>query len=243
MKRNNLISVVFIIFITIILVSCNVSVKGKWSESDKLKFQKETERVTQLSNLGADKTIFIECFLRKCEANYSSFEEANNDKNGSKKIALECSFEVFSNGSVKGKWSESDIQKFRKVIGDTKEILNLGENKTRWIECYLRKCETNYSSFFEANIDGEGCEKIALECNEEVLSNGSVTGKWSESDKQNLRNKLESVKELSNLGSKKAKWIKCFQRKCEAIYSSYYKANNDEKGLAEIALVCNEEVK
>ncbi len=76
---------------------------------------------------------------------------------------------ISCNGSVKGKWSESDKQNFRKDMQAVKELSNLGENKTKWIECYLSKCEANYSSYSKANTDEKGCEKIAEECGEEFL--------------------------------------------------------------------------
>ena len=44
------------------------------------------------------------------------------------------------------------------------------EDKKKFIECYLTKCETNYSSYFMADRDFEGCEKIALECTLEVFN-------------------------------------------------------------------------
>ena len=145
------------------------------------------------------------------------------------------------NGTVKGKWSESDKQKFRKDMDGIKELSNFGENKTKWIECYLSKCEANFSSYSEADADEKGCEKIAEECREEVLSNGSLKGKWSESDKQNFRKDMEGIEELSNFGKNKSKWIECYLSKCEANYSSYSKANTDEKGCEKIVEECGEE--
>ena len=149
---------------------------------------------------------------------------------------------VSCNGSVKGKWSESDKQKFYKEMEGVKELSNFGENKKKWIECYLSKCEANYSSYYKADTDEKGAAKIALECNDEVLSNGSVKGKWSESDKQNFYKEMEGVEELSNLGKNKKKWIECYLSKCEAKYSSFYKADSDEKGAAKIALECNDDI-
>ena len=37
--------------------------------------------------------------------------------------------------------------------------------------------------------------------------NGSHKGKWSESDKQNFRKDMKEVKELSNFGENKTKFI------------------------------------
>ncbi len=95
MKKWNSILIAIIIFIPLILISCNDSIKGKWSESDKQKFRKEMEEIEELSNFGLNKTKFIECYLSKCEANYSSYSEANTDEKGCGKIALECKDELY----------------------------------------------------------------------------------------------------------------------------------------------------
>ena len=76
---------------------------------------------------------------------------------------------ICCNGSTKGKWSEFDKLRFRQDMEGIEELSALGENKTKWIECYLSKCEANYSSYFEADSDIKGCEEIALECNEAIF--------------------------------------------------------------------------
>jgi len=164
MKRKNSILIVIMIFTSLIFSSCNTSVKGNWSDSDKQKFQIEMEAVEELSELGENKSKWIECYLIKCEANFSSFYQADSDAKGCEKIALECYDEVLSNGSVKGNWSEIDKQKFQSDMEAIEELSDLGENKSKWIQCYLNKCEANFSSYYQADSDEKGCEKIALEC-------------------------------------------------------------------------------
>jgi hypothetical protein len=39
----------------------------------------------------------------------------------------------------------------------------------KWIECYLSKCEANYSSYYKADTDEKGAAKIALECNDDII--------------------------------------------------------------------------
>jgi hypothetical protein len=75
------------------------------------------------------------------------------------------------NESQKRNWTETEKQQFRDEVSTVKDLSNFGENKSKWIECFLSKCEAKYSSIYEANQDEKGCEKIALECNNEVLSN------------------------------------------------------------------------
>lgn len=169
MKRVYSILKVVIVFAVLVLTSCNGSVKGKWSDSDKQRFIKEMEAIEELSNLGENKTKWIECYLNKCEANFSSYFMANTDEEGCEKIALECSEEILSNGSIKGEWSDFDKQSFRNDMESIEELSDLGEYKTEWIECYLNKCEANFASYYEANMDEKGCEKIAQECNEAIF--------------------------------------------------------------------------
>lgn len=167
MKKVNSTLLALGVFLFLVLNSCdNESVRGKWSESDKQKYYEVMENV-DLSPYGENKTKWIECCLRKAEAKYTSFNESEKDRDGILKLCLECNKEFFSNGSIKGKWSESDKQKSYKAMEDI-DLSNLGENKTKWIECYINKAEANYSSLNEADNDEKGCEKIAIECYEEI---------------------------------------------------------------------------
>lgn len=157
------------IFTSLLLVSCGGSTKGNWSEEDKAKFRTELLSVPELANLGEHKDAWIECCLNKCEANYSSFADCDKDKNGSEKMALQCNDEIFSNGSVKGNWSEKDKEKFRSDLNAVDELSNFGDDKAVWIECYLSKCEAKYPSYYHANQDEAGCEEIAVACADGVI--------------------------------------------------------------------------
>lgn len=54
MKRINSILMTVIIFTSLILISCNGSVRGKWSESDKQQFRKDMESIEELSVFGEE---------------------------------------------------------------------------------------------------------------------------------------------------------------------------------------------
>ena len=128
------------------------------------------ESIGELSAFGDKKDDWIECYLIKCEANFSSYFEADNDLEGCRELALKCSEEIFSNGSVKGKWSDDDKQRFRKEMDDVDDKSVFGDKKDEWVDCYLSKCESRFSSFFDANSNVEGCEEIAMDCNDEVFN-------------------------------------------------------------------------
>ena len=95
MNIRNPFLLILIIFSSLILISCNESVKGKWSQSDRQSFRNEMESIQELSAFGDNKSKWIECYLNKCEANYSSFYEADRDAAGCKRIALMCNEVIF----------------------------------------------------------------------------------------------------------------------------------------------------
>lgn len=169
MKNTKSIILMATLFVAVAFTSCNRSVKGKWSDKDKADFRKEMESVEELSVYGANKEQMIECYLSKCEQNYASFYEADQDEKGLAVLALSCSDEAMSNGSVKGTWSEVDKQKFRNDMNAVKELDSFGDKKSEWIECYLSKCEAKYDSFYKANQDEPGVTTIAESCTNEII--------------------------------------------------------------------------
>jgi hypothetical protein len=163
---------ILMLLISTILTSCNTSRKGKWSTSDRNKFYKEMKKVSSsLGNLDEEnKTKFIDLYFKKCQNNFSSFAEADEDEDGCEKLALASSEEILANGSIKGNWSADDKKKFRTTMNGVKELDNFGNNKKAWIECFLRKCEQTFESFYEADNDEIESEKIASECSVELFN-------------------------------------------------------------------------
>lgn len=149
--------------------NCANSSKGNWSEESKEQFRQDMKGIEALSNFGANKEKWVECYLSKCEMNYDSYFQANQDEPGCKQLALECGNEVLANGSVKGNWSQMDRRTFQSDMDTIAELGFLGENKSKWIDCYLEKCEDNFTSYYHANLDETGCERLAAECGREVL--------------------------------------------------------------------------
>ena len=166
--KNQILSIIIILF-SVIFISCNESAIGNWSDTDKDSFRSDMETVEELNSLGEYKSDWIECYLNKCESNYSSYFSADSDEAGCTELALECNEEVLSDGSVNGNWSENDIRQANLDMESVEELELLGEYKTDWIQCYINKCENNYSSLYSANLDEEGCMQLAEECNEEIF--------------------------------------------------------------------------
>ncbi|MFM7016680.1 MAG: hypothetical protein ACKOX3_10175 [Bacteroidota bacterium] len=146
------------------------------------------------------------------------------------------------NSSHKGKWSDEDKKQFLSDVSSVKELNNYGDNKQKWIDRYLQKCEANYESYEDANADESGVEKIAMQCTSEVLANGSVKGNWSEKDKQSFMKDMNEVVDSENFGPYKNEWINCYLNKCQAKYSSYYEANKDTAGCTKLAYECNDAI-
>ena len=72
-------------------------------------------------------------------------------------------------GGERGLISYFEKNRFRSDIETVKELDVLGEYKSEFIECFLSKCEENYSSYFVADTDEDGCVMLAEECSEEIL--------------------------------------------------------------------------
>ncbi len=159
----------FAVVAALTLAGCANSSKGNWSEESKEQFRKDMKGVEELSSFGANKEKWIECYLSKCEMNYDSYLQANKDEPGCTALAKECGNEILSNGSVKGNWSQVDRTTFKMDMDTIEELDFLGENKSKWIDCYLEKCEVNFTSYYHANTDESGCERLAAECGRELL--------------------------------------------------------------------------
>ena len=93
------------------------------------------------------------------EANYSSLSEANKDYEGCKKIALECNDYFFSNGSIKGKWSEIDKEQFYAEI-EGFEMSDFGKSKTSCLQCYLMKAEANILLYMKLKMTKKDVKKL-----------------------------------------------------------------------------------
>lgn len=160
------------IIVVLVLFSCGPkSTKGKWTKFDKESLRKDIENSNVLDKYSNDiKDKYINCCLQKCEESFSSYIEANSNEYKSKQILDECSKEVFSNGSIKGKWSKIDKDKFRLEMNKVEELNNLGDLKNRWIECFLSKSESEFSSYFEGSNEIEKTKEISQECSREILN-------------------------------------------------------------------------
>ena len=163
MKNKILIALMSIL----ILAGCSASKKGHWSEADRDAFKSDMNQVN-LSAFGTKKQIWLDLYYKKLETNYDSYTSANNDVSGCKKLALQCNNELYSNGSVKGKWSQFDKDAFVKDMASI-DLSAFAEQKESWIQCYLEKLEAAYGSYYEANCDEVGCKKAANACTEACL--------------------------------------------------------------------------
>jgi hypothetical protein len=224
----------YLLTIILILISCNNSKKGNWTEHDKERFKKSLEN--RLTNFGEKETLIYECLLNKAQTKYSTFNDLEKNLNGWKEIIDECKKEVLPQGSVRGKWSEYDKHEYLKEW-EKEDLSNLIVNKDTIFNCILNKLEIKYSSLYDAVLDEEGLNLIVLECQSEILSNGSVKGKWSEYDKQSFKKAVEN-EDFSNISINKKTYIDCVLNKLETNYSSLYEAEQDEKGLEKYAAEC-----
>jgi hypothetical protein len=82
-----------LVIIGLVIASCGGSEKGAWSDEDKELARAEVNTV-DLSFLGDKKDKFVDCYLKKVEQNYESFDAANADEAGCTKLVEECTKEI-----------------------------------------------------------------------------------------------------------------------------------------------------
>ena len=90
-------------FCATLLISCETSKKGKWTDADKKKARTELEK--EFSKLNEEDAAvfstkelrdkFINCAIAKAEQTYSSFEDADSDETGMSKIGYNCGLAPF----------------------------------------------------------------------------------------------------------------------------------------------------
>jgi hypothetical protein len=95
--KNILFKGTMLLFAAAILVGCETSKKGKWTDADKKSVRSEIEKsLLEEGDEAAffqDKEIrekFLDCSVSKLEQQYSSLTAANKDLEGCKKIGEEC---------------------------------------------------------------------------------------------------------------------------------------------------------
>ena len=79
----------------LLLVSCNGSKKGAWTQEDKTKarnYIKQSEG--PLDFLGNNKEQFVQCYLEKVENTYENFDDANADTKGCDNLTANCLGEI-----------------------------------------------------------------------------------------------------------------------------------------------------
>lgn len=151
-------------------------------------------------------------------------------------IAVSCNTQ-----SKKGQWSKADKVRFYKEMENAKELDNLGADKTKWIDCYFEKVQSEFSSFDDADKNLEGCQKLAEVCAGEVLDQGSSIGKWSDRDRKMYYEEMNKT-DLNELGERKKDYIDCYLNKLENNFKSMRIANMDSVLCETLAKECASEL-
>lgn len=77
-----------------------------------------------------------------------------------------CSTYHYTGDRTGSKWSEADIRTAEKEInrvkGEVKKLLK-GDTKA-YMDCYMYQIIHNYDNFHKANVDLEGCTRLAEKC-------------------------------------------------------------------------------
>jgi hypothetical protein len=94
MKKSIILIGVF--SITLLMVSCGGSTKGKWTDEDKKKFSDECTGVKEMKELGETGTKLCDCMLSKSEMDFNSFKEADSDEAKMTTFGEACAVEVMA---------------------------------------------------------------------------------------------------------------------------------------------------
>ena len=145
--------------------------------------------------------------------------------------------------STKGNWNDTDKRLADAAVTSIDSQLDaLGENKQAYIDCYLEKVEANYNSFSVANSDAAGCEKLALECVDELtdlMGGDSEVGNWTDKDIQQMADVIAEIdSDLESLGGDKQAFIDCYTSKLENNFKSFAAADNDVEGCEGLSEDC-----
>lgn len=152
------------------------SKKGEWTDEDKERAiaelnSKRDEMVEMIGEANTDE--IIDCAMEKIQANYENFADADSDHEGMRQIGAECMTELLEAGaSIRGKWSDEDIEKAHAELESSRETLEalVGvETTDEFIDCVLERVQAEYVNFLEADSDFEGMEAIGEECMTSLL--------------------------------------------------------------------------
>lgn len=166
---------IYIIAVTALLLSCNQSTKGNWTEEDKEKIRTELELAKpDIEKAEVDFESYADCLCEKYEQNYNYFDESNTDSEVLNAMSIEC-IEKLANTSKssRGNWSAQDI----KGLGIVSEVMckkldGAIDDPDTFIECSMEKIMVKYDSFSATESDSQGCAQLAREC---ILINLSST--------------------------------------------------------------------
>jgi hypothetical protein len=233
-----------IIAVSALLFSCNTSTKGNWTEEDKAKIRTELELAKpDIEKAGVDFESFADCLCEKYEHNYNSFYESNTNSEVLNAMSTEC-IEQLANTSKSspGNWSAQDI-KGLEIVTEVmcKKLGGAIDDPDAFFECYMEKIMVTYDSFIATESDSQGCAELAQEC---ILSNSNSTvGNWSANDIKKMEETLSQMRNaLGDDVLESEAFLDCYFEKSMTTYSSFFEANSDGEGSAELAKECLEEV-
>ena len=146
------------------------SEKGNWLDSDKkLLDESIADLISDIKSLRSkNKEKFISRYCKKIEDNFSSFEEAKNNKNK----ADSYKWDILSDMriSIKGHWCQRDVKILRKELKKQNFNKKYGDKKANaCMDCVMDRCINQFDSFKSAekasskrlaNI-GKKCAKAA----------------------------------------------------------------------------------
>ena len=154
--------------------------------------------------------------------------------------------------SKKGHWIGEEKNKFRREFENSGLYYELYEKAQKGTHVdsaiekiskliYLRS-EKQFSSLLDLHIEETEFLDLADKCLQDVLANGSVKGKWSKEDLNEIDFLVKSI--LNENYSKRVnkteqdRFCSCVQEKSQELFPSYYDFSNDSIGMIELVNKC-----
>jgi hypothetical protein len=172
-----------LVLLIAILSGCNLeaepkSKKGQWIGEEKVQFRREFENsglYTELNNK-AYKGPYIDSVMEKIgtliyensEKQFSSLDELHKEEKEFLKLTDKCFNKVLANGSVKGHWSQDDLNNIdfltKSIIDESYGKKVKQSEQERFCDCIHAKSQELFPSFYEFSMDSLGMIQLVKQC-------------------------------------------------------------------------------
>ena len=226
-----------------------------WSKKELDVFEKELRKNADslIERLGKQNVeLWYQCTLFEAQQAFPALHAAEIDTSGKlQEIGRSCSMDILRDpNSQKGQWSASDKVKMEASFNTNRELVaeQVGEDRVEeWMTCAKNESEATFTSYIDADYNEDTMLEIGAGCYIEILRDPtSELGKWTETDKQSLRDSFNTQRDLliQNVGEDNVdKWLTCATDASEKTFRSFIDADFDDGiKIANIGQQCYKDI-